>query len=180
MVSTSEQSEVRVAGIQVRPLWTVILFVLLVASALLALAAKDSTAIPIQLRLAAPYVFLAFALGFAAYRVALVAAKKYSPFKAFFQIFSAALFFLLLQNPRVDGALTAQNDSLEWALVQNEVNIRSLACEVSLARKNAAALIRLLTDSNESIRNCARSSLTALNQGNDLGSLPNAWKDRFP
>ncbi len=55
---------------------------MLVVSAGIAFYAQRSLGVdPVVARLA-PWVFLAFALGFAVYRLALVAAGRYSPFKA--------------------------------------------------------------------------------------------------
>ena len=86
--------------VKVRPLWVMLLYVFLVASAGLGLWARTrATSINPTLASSAPWLFLVFAVGFAAYRLALVMARRYSPFKAFLQIALAALFFMLLLMP---------------------------------------------------------------------------------
>ena len=89
--------EPNVGGLRVRPGATISLFVLLGISAAVALWSQGNPGkTPVWLERGAPWIFLVFVVGFAAYRFALVAANRYSAFKAFFQIFVAAIFFMLL------------------------------------------------------------------------------------
>jgi hypothetical protein len=199
MVPKSEQSEVTVAGLSVRPYWTMLLFVLLVASALLAFVSRDSDVVPDGVRRAAPLIFLAFAFGFSGYRMALVAARRYSPFKAFFQILSAALFFLLLQNPQAGNAIAlsiprpseipaqvpthaaieqtaAESQLLPWALAHQDAKVRTLASEVAFGRGDRRALLKLLSDSDLGVRTKAHALLVNLNQGRDLGTETSDWE----
>jgi hypothetical protein len=89
-------------GIRLGPAVAGALYLLLVGSAALALWVRGMPgAAPKHLEQAAPWVFLVFMLCFAVYRLALVQAKKYPAFKAFFQVGVGVLFFmLLLPGPR--------------------------------------------------------------------------------
>ncbi|MEW5737684.1 MAG: HEAT repeat domain-containing protein [Myxococcota bacterium] len=185
--------EPSVAGVRVRPVWPMVLYVLLVASAALALYAQR---FPVSAELArvAPWIFLAFAVGFAGYRFALVAARRYSPFKAFFQVFTAALFFMLLLLPGLQGpAAVGGTDGaggasgLAVALASADAEKRALAAEVAGFRKDAsvaAALVRLLGDTSPAVREAAHGALVRLNDGVDLGPADDAaaraaWGERF-
>jgi len=169
-----------VAGVRVRPAWTMVLYSILAASAALALYAEQSAGIDPWVGKAAAWVFLAFALGFSAYRAALVAARRYSPFKAFLQVLIAALFFMLLLFPvakaplRPAGAhpLTAHRDPAVRALAAKVIALES-------DRSGAAALIGLLGDPSEAVRQAAHRALVSLNGGTDLGPAPDPWKERF-
>ncbi|MCC6334150.1 MAG: HEAT repeat domain-containing protein [Myxococcales bacterium] len=188
--SPPEVEEPSVAGLRVRPVWPMVLYVLLVSSAALALYTQRRPVTP-ELDLLAPWIFLAFAVGFAGYRFALVAARRYSPFKAFFQVFTAALFFMLLLWPglaRPPGApgVTAPSGLLS-ALASGDAEKRALAAEVAGHRRDVAvapALVRLLTDDAPAVRNAAHAALVQLNDGVDLGAADDpaaraAWTERF-
>ncbi len=177
-----------IAGVQLRPALTLGLYVLLLATALLALWAQaNPEALPPVVGRAAPWVFLVFALGFAVYRLALVAAHRYSPFKAFFQMLIAAVLFMLLL-PVQWGVVTAQPaPGLPALMNDSNEKVRLLAAEVARYRqdeKAAPQLVRLLSDPSEHVRLEAHRSLVALNGGNDLGG-PNdpeaksKWEARF-
>lgn len=159
-----------------------LLFVLLGGSALLALWAQQSPTAPEPISRFAPWAFLAFAIGFSAYRLALVAAKRYSPFKAFAQIVVAALFFMLLLFPQV--VLPIDAASAPGALLSDrDPKVRALAAEVVGWRQSIAdapKLIGLLSDSTGAVRVAAHDALVRLNAGTDLGVQPEAWKARFP
>lgn len=171
-----------VAGVRVRPTWAVLLYVLLVASAALALYAQRSAGVDPAVARAAPWAFLGFAVGFAVYRVALVAARRYSPFKAFFQIFVAALFFVLLLFPRVAPA------PVEGLFAHREAAVRAQAAELAGWRNDvsvAPALVALLADGSPEVRRAAHGALVRLNGGADLGGPESAdargaWRARFP
>jgi hypothetical protein len=184
-----EVDEPSVAGVRVRPVWPMVLYVLLVASAALALYAQRFPVSGEWARLA-PWMFLAFAVGFAGYRFALVAARRYSPFKAFFQVFTAALFFMLLlwpglSTPVADRAGGASG--LAAALASPDAEKRALAAEVAGYRREfavAPALVKLLSDSAPAVRTAAHDALVRLNDGVDLGSADDAearaaWGERF-
>lgn len=181
--------EPSVAGVKVRPAWPVVLYVLLVSSAALALWAQRNPAVPEPLARWAPWLFLAFALGFAVYRLALVLSKRYSAFKAFFQIFMAALFFMLLLLPAVElprpGGAQA---NLAADLGAGDARVRALAAEVAGWRgevAQAARLVALLEDASPEVRAAAHAALVRLNGGADLGAADDAgarqaWRERFP
>lgn len=161
-----------------------VLYVMLAASAVVAFWARGGTAPPVVGQFA-PWLFLAFALGFAAYRVALVAARRYSPFKAFMQIAIAALFFMLLLNR---GALPVrQGSDLSALLEDRDPRVRSLAAEVVGRRKEihlAKVLVGRLTDPDVEVRNAAHEALVRLNDGADLGAPEDIaavilWRERF-
>jgi hypothetical protein len=177
-----------VAGVRLRPALTVGLYVLLVASAGLALwVQRRPGAGPTVVVQAAPWVFLLFALGFAAYRLALVAARRYSPFKAFFQVLITAVFFMLLL-PVQWGEVTARPATgLPALLGDPNARVRLLAAEVARYRQDvsvAPQLVKLLDDPSADVRQEAHRSLVALNGGADLAPAddPQAvskWGERF-
>lgn len=169
------REEPNVAGVKVRPAWPLALYALLVASAGVALYAQRAPVDPVVGRVA-PWTFLAFALGFTAYRVALVAARRYSPFKAFFQVFMAALFFMLLLLP---GTAPVAAPGL---LGHREPAVRALAAKVAGLERDLStgpALVGLLDDASPEVRAAAHQALVQLNGGADLGPDLAAWKARF-
>lgn len=181
-VKDAATDEPSVVGVRVRPFWSIALYSLLVASAALALyAGRAPAAVDPMVARIAPWLFLVFALGFAVYRVALVAARRYSPFKAFFQIFLAALFFLLLLAP--NAPLKPQAEGL---LGHADPRVRAMAAENAGWRKDAtaaAALVDALGDPDATVRAAAHDALVKLNDGADLGpadTARDAWKARFP
>ena len=175
--------EPKVVGLRVRPGATIALFVLLGVSAAVALWSRGNPdQSPVWLEQGAPWIFLVFVVGFAAYRFALVAAHRYSAFKAFFQIFIAALFFMMLLpgSPLVNRPKAA---SLTGLLADPDARVRSLAAEVAGWRRDqeaAKSLVRLLDDPDPAVREQAHGALVRLNEGADLGSTSKEWKDRFP
>lgn len=180
-MSTNAKPEIdgepSVGGLRVRPSWSVALYALLVVSAALALFAQRAPELNPGLSRVAPWLFLVFAAGFAVYRVSLVAARRYSPFKAFIQVFLAALFFLLLLFPR-------QRQAGEASLLHHpDDRVRALAAEVSGWRGEQAqgpVLVRLLDDPNAEVQQAAHAALVKLNGGVDLGPGAEAWRARFP
>lgn len=168
-------SEPEVAGLKVRPAWPVALYALLVASAAFALYAERAPVDPLIGRIA-PWTFLVFAVGFAVYRLALVAARRYSAFKALFQVFTAAMFFLLLLAP---GRATPEAPGL---LGHPDAAVRALAAKViglEQDQSQARALLPLLSDSTLEVRDAAHQALVRLNGGVDLGRDPSAWKEQY-
>lgn len=169
--------EPSVVGVRVRPFWSIVLYALLVLSAGLAMYAQRTPEIDPLVARAAPWIFLVFALGFSIYRIALVAARRYSPFKAFIQVFLAALFFLLLLSPRVEGPLDPSP-----LLRHRDDRVRALAAEVAGFRgdlSQGAAVVKLLDDPSAEVRAAAHDALVKLNGGVDLGASE-AWRKRFP
>jgi hypothetical protein len=174
------QSEPSVAGVPVRPAWPVVLYGILASAAVLALYAEQSPQLDPWVGKAAAWVFLAFAIGFAAYRAALVAARRYSPFKAFVQVSFAALFFMLLLFPVARGpSRTLRANPLTH---HPEAPVRALAAKViglEGDRASAAVLIELLGDPSLEVREAAHAALLRLNAGEDLGPQADPWKERF-
>lgn len=169
--------EPSVVGVRVRPVWSLVLYALLVLTAAAAFYAQRSPGIDPLLARVTPWMFFVFALGFAIYRIALVAARRYSPFKAFIQIFLAALFFLLLLFPRAEappssGSLLGHHDERVRAVTAEVVGWRG-------DQSQGPALVKLLSDPSPEVRAAAQASLVKLNGGVDLGT-PEAWGKRFP
>lgn len=181
-----------VAGVRVRPGLTFFLWVLLVASAAAALSVQSGAlGLSDEARAAAPWVFLAFAVGFSVYRLALASVHKYSPAKAFFQVGIAAIFTMLLflgAGAERRLARPAQQD-LAAALKDPNPTVRALAAELARFRPDGAAharaLVAALEDRDPVVSAAAHASLVALNQGADLGPPTDAsararWAERFP
>lgn len=171
--------EPSVVGVKVRPVWSVVLYALLVLSAAVAFYTQRTPGIDPLVARGAPWIFLVFALGFSIYRIALVAARRYSPFKAFIQIFLSALFFLLLLFPRVETP-----HANGWPLLQHpEERVRAQAAELAGYRGDqaeGAQLVKLLDDPSPQVRAAAHGALVKLNAGTDLGETADAWRARFP
>lgn len=177
--SKVKQDEPSVGGVKVKPFWSVALYVLLVLSAGVAFFAQRNPGFDPRMAQVAPWVFLVFAIGFALYRVALVGARRYSPFKAFFQIFLAALFFLLLLFPGAQKPVAAGAGLLGHA----DARVRAQAAELTGWRHDLPAarlLPGLLDDESVEVRSAAHQALVRLNDGVDLGVQRNAWEQRFP
>jgi HEAT repeats len=178
---TGREQEPSVVGVRVRPFWSIVLYALLVGAAGLALYAERAPNLDPALVRAGPWLFLVFALGFSIYRIALVAAKRYSPFKAFIQIFLAALFFLTLLFPHAPQATPQQGAEL---LGHGDARVRAVAAEVIGWRNDqtrAHSLVPLLNDANPDVRTAAHDALVRLNGGVDLSaSDEKAWGARFP
>ncbi len=179
MSPTPETSEEpSVVGVRVRPAWSIALYALLVLSAGVAFYAQRSPGLNPDVARISPWIFLVFAVGFAIYRVALVAARRYSPFKAFIQVFLAALFFLLLLSPRIE--VPAEQGSL---LLHRDERVRAQAAELAGWRADqtqAPALVGLLADPSPLVRAAAHEALVKLNAGADLGTASEGWRKRFP
>ncbi len=177
----------RLGGIRYGPALAGTLYLLLVVSAALALwARRTPSGLPTGLGLAAPWLFLAFVLAFAVYRLGLVRAGRYPAFKAFFQVGAAVLFFTLLL-PGAQSRYVPESD-LQGLLNDSNPRVRALAAEVIRHRpegkQHAAALVRSLQDPDGEVRKQAHLSLVALT-GQDLGAPgdPNAmkaWRERYP
>jgi HEAT repeats len=170
-----------VAGVRVRPAWTLALYGVLAASAGLSVVAQRSPGIDPAVGKAAAWVFLVFAVGFTGYRLALVVARRYSPFKAFLQVLIAALFFLLLLVPAVEAPPRAAG---RHALLGHpEPAVRALAARVIGLERDASGgpeLVGLLRDPAPEVRGAAHQALVELAGGSDLGDSPEAWRGRFP
>jgi hypothetical protein len=185
------QEEPNVGGVRMRPSLTLLLYALLVLSALVALWAQRSPAdVPVIIARSAPWVFLVFMLGFAVYRFALVAAKRYSAFKAFFQVAVAAVFFLLLLPngpvavPGLNAPVPAARQDLAALLGDPDPRVRALAAELARYRPQGQQVAHMLAlalkDSDPDVRQVAHETLVQFNSGQDLGLTPEAWEKRFP
>lgn len=172
-------------GMRVRPTATLLLFVMLAASAGVALVGLRAPGyLPGWLARSAPWLFLAFAMGFAVYRAALVRTRRYRAFKAFFQVALMMLFFLVLllgQKPRL-----LEDAPLEQLLSDSSPRVRALAAELSGRDVSLAPLLVVrLSDEQPLVARKAHQALVGLNGGVDLGPWDSeegraAWKARFP
>lgn len=174
--------EPSVVGVRVRPAWSIVLYALLVLAAAAAFYAQRTPGIDPLAARGAPWIFLVFALGFSIYRIALVAARRYSPFKAFIQIFLSALFFLLLLFPRVETPAD-EHAGAQPLLVHPDDRVRAQAAELAGFhgdQAQAAQLVKLLGDPSPQVRAAAHGALVKLNAGTDLGENAEAWRQRFP
>lgn len=187
-VSSQEEAQVEAAGIRFGPTLAVVLYLLLVSSALLALGTRRLPgALPPALEVVAPSLFLAFLVCFALYRLVLVRARKYPAPKAFFQI-GAGVLFLTLLLPAAKSRYDAPADYLEVLLTDDNPRVRALTAEVIGYRadgaKHGSLLVKALSDPDPLVREEAHRSLVRL-AGEDLGSGEseperNAWESRFP
>lgn len=177
----------RLGGIQAGPAIAGLLYVLLVGSAALALWAREFPGgLPPGLERAAPWVFLAFIICFAGYRLALVRARKYPAFKAFFQIGAAALFFVLLL-PGTKTVARTPSDDLAELMQDSNPRVRAIAAELTPHREQPqryeSQLVRLLHDPDQRVRTQAHRALVEIT-GEDLGppdqpGAVKAWGERF-
>jgi hypothetical protein len=152
------------------------LYALLVVTAGFSFYAQRAPHVDPVVAQVAPWLFLAFAIGFAVYRLALVVARRYSLVKAFIQILLAALFFQLLLLPKTRRGpepLLAHSDARVRAMAAENVGFHGDVSE-------AHALIVLLGDSDERVRTAAHEALIKLNGGADLGNEATPWEARFP
>lgn len=165
------------------PPWATLLYVLLLSSAAVSLWTRGRAgAVPPGWERVAPGLFLAFLVGFALYRAALVRARKYPAGKALFQVGAAVLFLLvLLPRPRP----LAGSDPLEGLLHDPSPAVRALAAEVARSRpegkRYGPALIEALADVDPEVRAQAHRSLVQL-VGEDRGEGPAsapAWSELF-
>lgn len=187
-METQAEQPPRLGGIRAGPALAGILYVLLVGSAALALWAREfPSVLPPGLARAAPWVFLAFIVCFSAYRLSLVRAKKYPPFKAFFQIGAAALFFVLLLPAKSRG-LAGPEDELARLMLDSNPHVRALSAEVVRYRpggeKYGSLLVQSLKDPDPDVRAQAHRSLVQI-AGTDLGAPESEgaikkWGERFP
>lgn len=188
-MKTQGEQAPRLAGIQAGPVLAGVLYVLLVGSAALALWVREFPgALPPRLEQAAPWVFLAFLVCFAVYRLVLVRARKYSAFKAFFQIGAAAIFFMLLLPGARSPYMEESDDDLSVLIQDANPTVRAVAVELARHRPNAEAygslLVRALSDPDPKVRTQAHRSLVAIT-GENLGGpdqegARQAWEKRFP
>jgi HEAT repeats len=190
-LSSGKQTQVdqppRWRSIQAGPALAVFLYALLIGTAALALWVREFPGVLAPgLEKAAPFVFLVFVGCFAAYRLALVSARKYPAFKAFFQIAAATLFFMLLL-PSARRPYGQADDALAELLQDRNPKVRALAAEVARHRPDApkygSLLVRSLQDPDRHVRDEAHRSLVEI-AGTDLGgpdspTAVKAWEDRF-
>jgi len=169
----------------------VALYTLLVGSFGLAIwTRRFPNALPWPLEQASPWLFLAFVVVFAFYRLGLVRAQKYPASKAFFQIGAGVLLFTLLLSGLHDMSLPnlGSLDDVEVLLRDPNPRVRALAAELARHREGGAryakALVHSLEDPDPKVRDQAHQSLIGLT-GQDLGAPATpggmkAWKERYP
>ncbi len=187
-VSSVNESVPHVGRFRVGRALTLALYAVLVSSAALALWVRQFPGrIDGRVEAFAPWVFLAFAVGFAVYRLALVRAGKYPAAKALFQIGVAVLFFMLLL-PWSKGRYDVPADPLLALMSDPNPQVRALAAEVARHRpdgeKYASRLVEALQDPDANVRRQAHESLVRLT-GRDLGApgevgALEAWRARYP
>ncbi len=187
-VSSNGDAQVQAAARRFGPALAVVLYLLLLATAALALGTRRFPGVlPPGLEVIAPSLFLVFLVCFALYRFVLVRAKKYPASKAFFQIGMATLFLTLLL-PAAKNRYDAPVDDLEVLLTDDNPRVRAMAAEVIGYRadgaKHAAFLVKALRDPETRVREQAHRSLVRL-AGEDLGTGETeperqAWERRFP
>src|SRR5215472_2595452 len=91
-VSSKERAQVQAAGVRYGPVLALILYSLLLASAVVALGTRRFPGmLPPAFGIIAPSLFLVFLVSFAAYRLVLARGKKSPPPKALSQIGAAPL-----------------------------------------------------------------------------------------
>ena len=186
-METQADQPPRWGGIQAGPALAGVLYVLLVGSAGLALWVREFPGfLPRGLERGAPFFFLAFVGCFATYRLVLVRTRKYPAAKAFFQIATAVLFFMLLL-PSAKSPFRPPFDEVNELLTDSNPKVRALAAEVAGeradGRRYAALLVRALSDPDEKVREQAHRALVKI-AGTDLGApdQPGAvekWRERF-
>ncbi len=184
----------RFGGIRLGPPLAGAIYLLLVASAALALWVRtDAGRVPLGVALAAPWVFLGFVAVFGFYRLGLVRAGKYPAAKAFVQVGGALIIFmLLLPSARFEfGQFKfGQTQPADVGRLLRDPNptVRALAAEVAGYRpggaRSAPDLARALGDPDPRVREQAHASLVRL-AGEDLGPASDpaavkAWRDRYP
>lgn len=186
-LSSGNARQGQAGGFRFRPPLAAVLYLLLVASAAVALGARRFPGLfPRALELLGPFLFLMFLICFAVYRGALVRAGKYPTSKAFFQIGAAALFFTLLL-PAAKRQYEPPPGDLDVLLTDDNPKVRAIAAEVIGYRadgaKRAPQLVKALRDPDPHVREEAHRSLVRL-AGEDLGSGQTdaeieLWETRF-
>ena len=187
-VSSKERTQVQAAGVRYGPVLALILYSLLLASAVVALGTRRFPGmLPPAFGIIAPSLFLVFLVSFAAYRLVLVRVRKYPASKALFQIGAAALFLPLLL-PAAKSRYDAPVDDLEVLLTDDNPRVRAVTAEVIGYRADgvtyAPLLLKVLQDPDARVREEAHRSLVRL-AGEDLGPGQSeqerqAWERRFP
>ena len=186
-VSSTDPPQAAPEGFRLGPVLAATLYLLLVASAAVALGTRRFPGVlPKALELIGPALFFMFLVCFTLYRWALVRAKRYPAPKAFFQVGAAALFFTLLL-PAAKKEYEPREDEIEMLLSDNNPKVRALAAEVIGHRPDGAKygrqLVKALTDPDPRVRERAHQSLVRL-AGEDLGpggtqAEIEAWSNRF-
>jgi hypothetical protein len=184
----------RFGGIRLGPPLAVAIYVLLVASAALALWVRTAAGrVPLGVALAAPWVFLGFVAVFGFYRLGLVRAGKYPAAKALVQVGGALIIFMLLLPSARFGFGQfqfgqTQSSDVRRLLRDPNPTVRALAAEVAGYRPDGARaapeLVKALSDPDPRVRDEAHASLVRLT-GEDLGPASDkaavkAWRERYP
>jgi hypothetical protein len=125
----------------------------------------------------APALLAAFVVAFAAYRFALVRARRYSPGKATVQVALMVLALSLFLPGSLDRYRTAgvvRSVDLRRQLHAGDAEVRAMAAELARHRDPDEALryvprlVELVGDGSSEVRRQARASLAAL-AGSDVG-----------
>src|SRR5262249_19068223 len=129
-VSSKERAQVQAAGVRYGPVLALILYSLLLGSAVVALGTRRFPGmLPPAFGIIAPSLFLVFLVAFVAYGLFLAGVKKSPASKAFFQI-GAAAFSLPLLFPAEKSRYDAPVDDLEVLLTDDNPRVGVVTAEV--------------------------------------------------
>lgn len=169
-------------GVRAGPALAGALYAALLVAALVSLAGERMALVPAGVRALAPAAFGVFVVLFAAYRLAVVRARKASAFRSFVQVAVALAFFLMLlrATPQRDGG--RPGDPLAGLFTHRDPAVRAVAAELARHRPDAGPylgpLVRALSDRDPAVQAAARASLVAI-AGTDVGGESDAARERW-
>lgn len=143
----------------------ILLYVLLMVSAVVALLGFSSSLLPESARLVGPAAFAAFYAIFVIYRVVMIRRRRYPVTKAVFQIGLGAIFLMVLFSVRPQDAVNAPLKPASELLRHVDPSVRALACDALAAQggeslqQASGELKKLLEDRHPEVRTHARKAL---------------------
>ena len=148
----------------------ILLYSLLLLSAVLSLVSYASSAVPDSIRQVVPVSFAVFYVIFVIYRAVLIRRRRYPMPKGVFQVGMGALFLVLLFNFSFQQKSASDSDTrplkpLKELLRHEDPSVRALACDAfgTLSKADQAAamddLKKLLNDRNAAVRSHADKAL---------------------